>query len=128
MARYRMTWRSIVLAISFLVVFPLAWAHFQGRSASLKEVVTAAELERASSTEPYLVYRGIDGPNHWFATRGGRVFLVPVGAIEIPHSYPMSQGIALFVDVKDGKLRPPDAARVADEVNRGVRMPGPRGR
>jgi hypothetical protein len=127
MARTRMTWRSIVV-VAFLVVFPLAWAHFQGRSAGLKEVVSVADLERAASTEPYLIYRGIDGRNHYFATRGGRVFLVPVEALEIPYAYPISQGIALFVDVKDSKIGPPDAARVSDEVRRGGRMPGPRGR
>jgi hypothetical protein len=124
MARTITTGHQIVFTIGFVVIFALASGHFRSQTLGLKEVVSVATLERAASTEPYLIYRGIEGPNHYFATKGGRVFLVPVGAIDISHAYPISQGIALFVDVKDGKVRPPDAARVTDESNRGRLRPG----
>lgn len=79
--------------------------------------VSLAELERATKLQPFINYCGTEGNDHRFETQAGQVFLVSrdeLQDLEKPLiSFPRSQGLRLFVTIKDGKVRVPDAQKAA---------------
>src|SRR3954453_22670887 len=79
--------------------------------------VSLAELEQATKLQPFINYCGTEGNDHRFETQAGQVFLVSrdeLQDLEKPLiSFPRSQGLRLFVTIRDGKVRVPDAQKGA---------------
>ncbi len=113
-------WNRNWSILGALVIVALVATFPRGRPApSGVRVSTAAELEEATSSDPFVVYRGTNADFHRFSAIDGRAFAVPVGEISIPAPFPISEGMTLHLSIHDGMAGPPDAGRV-DAWTRGA--------
>jgi hypothetical protein len=101
------------LMLAFLIALPLASGCGAKRATDAFKQVTVAELGNETDHLPFFSYVGSDDELHYFRTSEGKRYKVHRSEVSNLGTFGVSDGLELFVTIKDGKVTVPDPKMMA---------------